>query len=67
MANPTPPTPHFTLMTLIAEVIGVSLLAIVSQASPQLETVILTFLVGLWLAFLVNQGPKLVSTFKIRS
>jgi hypothetical protein len=54
-------------MVVIGEIIGVSLLAIVSQVSPEVETVVMTFLVGLWLAFLVNQGPNLFSKFQIKN
>lgn len=64
---PGNPTPHFVLMTIVGEVIFVSLLALASQASPQIETVVMTLLVGLWLAFLVNQGSNLISKFTIRS
>ena len=65
--SPTTATPHFELMTIVAEIIFVSVLALLSQINAQWETVVMTFLVGLWLVFLVNQGPNLISKFTIRS
>lgn len=59
-------SPHFTFMTLVAEVGFVAVLSIVADASPQAETLVLTIICGLWLAFLVNQGPKLISMFTPR-
>lgn len=57
-------SPHLTLMTIVAEIVFVSVAAILSDQSDGLETIVVTFLVGLWLVFLINQGPNLFSKMK---
>lgn len=57
-------SPHLTLMTIVAETAFVSVLAILSDQSPGLETIVVTFLIGLWLVFLINQGPQLFAAMK---
>lgn len=66
-ATPSGPTPHLSLMTIVAELIFIAVLVLLSGASPEMETMVTTLLVGLWLAFIVNSGPKLVAAVKIRS
>ena len=54
-------TPHTALMLLIAQVVFVVILAQVAQFDDSLGAVVETFVVGLWLVYLVNKGPALVS------
>lgn len=57
-------TPHLQLMTIVAEVIFVVVLAAIADMNAMVETVIMTFMLGLWLAFLVNMGPALINNLK---
>lgn len=60
-------SPHLQFMTIIAEVIFVIVLAFMSDMNDLVGTVVMTFLLGLWLAFLVNAGPQLISNMKWRA
>jgi len=60
------PTPHLTLLTLVGEVVFVAVLAMAADAGPKAETVVMTLLIGLWLAFLVSYAPKLMSMIQPR-
>jgi hypothetical protein len=65
MAAPSLPrasvNPHVILMTVVAEVIFVIILSMIASSSPMAETVVVTFLSGLWLAYLVNNGSTLIA------
>lgn len=60
------PTAHLTLMTLVGEVAFVAVMAIGADAGPRAETVVMTLLIGLWLAFLVTSAPKLMTMIQPR-
>jgi len=60
------PSPHMTLLTLVGEVVFVAVLAMGADAGPKAETLVMTLLIGLWLAFLVSNAPKLMSMIQPR-
>lgn len=59
MPGPPEPTAHFTLMTIVGELAFVTILAILSGTGPMMETIVLTFLIGLWLVFVMANAPAI--------
>jgi hypothetical protein len=55
----TAPSPHFTLMTIVGELAFVTILSIVAETGPTAETIVLTFLIGLWLVFLTANAATI--------
>lgn len=64
MANPTP---HSALMKIIAQIVFVAILSELATVNDSLGAVITTFIVGLWLVYLINSGPALFSDLNLKA
>jgi hypothetical protein len=58
------PTPHSALMLIIGQSVFVVILSEVANFSDTWGLIATTFILGLWLVYLINSGPALMSTLK---
>lgn len=61
MAN-TNADPHAVLMVVIAQIVFVVIMSEIATFNDSLGSVITTFILGLWLVYLINEGPALFNT-----
>lgn len=54
-------TPHMVLMVIIAQIVFVIVLSELTETSDALESIIMTFVIGLWMVYFINSGPALIS------
>lgn len=60
------PTPHSTLMLIIGQSVFVLILSEVAGFNDQIGRVIFTFVIGLWLVYLINSGPALFRDLNLK-
>lgn len=65
MAN-TNAKPHAVLMIIIGQIVFVLILSEVAGFNDTLGQVIFTFIIGLWLVYLINSGPALFSDLNLK-
>lgn len=66
VAKNTATTPHQSFMTVLGQVAGVTLLVEFAGYSPAAGRVVAVMIVGLWLAFLVNNSAALFGALTVK-
>lgn len=59
-------TPHQSFMTVVGQAVGVTLLVEVGGYSPTAGRIVAVLIVGLWLAFLVNNSDALFGALIVK-
>lgn len=62
-----PASPHLILMTFVGEIILVIILSELATLNDMMESLVLTFISGLWLVYLMHNATTLVNDLKVSS